>query len=63
MPRKSETPKIKMVTVTYNGDREQFDKFMEAVICGYLNSGEVGSMPKIAHQTSVKKVEIFDETA
>ena len=43
MQRQREIPKIKSVTVIYNGDSKTFDTFMESIILDYLNTD---SMPK-----------------
>lgn len=60
MPRKTELPKINMVIVSYNGNKRQFDRFMESLIYKYLDSD---SMPNIEDEASVQKVEITDKTA
>ena len=38
MARKIEVPKINTVTVQYNGNSKDFDRFMESMIHEYLNS-------------------------
>ena len=38
MARKIEVPKIKTVTVQYNGNSKEFDRFMESMIHEFLNS-------------------------
>ena len=38
LARKIEVPKIKTVTVQYNGNSKDFDRFMESMIHEYLNS-------------------------
>lgn len=60
MPRQREIPKIKSVTVIYNGDTKTFDTFMESMIHDYLNSD---SMPKSDSNDIVGKVEIISESA
>lgn len=60
MPRQREIPKIKSVTVIYNGDTKTFDTFMESMINDYLNSD---SMPKYSDSDFIDKVEIIDKTA
>ena len=60
MPRKTELPKINMVIVSYNGNKKQFDRFMESLIYKYLDSD---SVPNIEDETSVQKLEIIDKTA
>ena len=59
MPRQREIPKIKSVTVIYNGDTKTFDTFMESMINDYLNSD---SMPKCSDSDFIDKVEIIDKT-
>lgn len=60
MPKQREIPKIKSVTVIYNGDTKTFDTFMESMINDYLNSD---SMPKSDSSDVVGKVEIISESA
>lgn len=60
MPRQREIPKIKSVTVIYNGDTKTFDTFMESMINEYLNSY---SMPKCSNADFINKVEFIDKTA
>ena len=60
MPRQREIPRIKSVTVIYNGDKKSFDTFMEAMINDYLNSD---SMSKCSNYDFIDKVEIIDKTA
>lgn len=60
MPRQREIPKIKSVTVIYNGDTKTFDTFMESMLHDYLNSD---SMPKSDSSDVVDKVEIISESA
>ena len=55
-------PKISLVRVGYNGDRAQFDKFIESMIRDYLEAGQ-DSMPNIAGADSVQKVENDDKSA
>ena len=62
MAKKNDQPKINLVTVGYNGDRAQFDKFIESMLLAYLNEGQ-DSLPKIAGEASVQKVEKDDKTA
>ncbi len=38
MPRKTEIPKINTVTVSYNGDKAEFEKFLSSMTADYLNS-------------------------
>ena len=60
MQRQREIPKIKTVTVIYNGDSKTFDTFMESIILDYLNTD---SMPKSDSSDVVGKVEIILESA
>ena len=60
MPRQREIPRIKSVTVIYNGDKKSFDTFMEAMINDYLNSD---SMSKCSDSDFIEKVELVDKTA
>ena len=60
MQRQREIPKIKSVTVIYNGDSKTFDTFMESIIHDYLNTD---SMPKSDRSDVVGKVEIILESA
>lgn len=38
MPKKIELPKINTVTVSYTGDKIEFEKFLSAMTADYLNS-------------------------
>ena len=60
MQRQREIPKIKSVTVIYNGDSKTFDTFMESIIHDYLNTD---SMPKSDSSDVVGKVAIILESA
>lgn len=60
MARKNEIPKINMVTVTYNGNRNQFDTFIESMIHDYLNSY---NMPRCSDSDFIDKIEFVDKTA
>lgn len=60
MPKQREIPKIKSVTIIYNGDTKTFDTFMESMIHNYLNSD---SMSKSDSSDVVGKVEIISESA
>ena len=62
MAKKNDNPKISLVRVGYNGDRAQFDRFIESMIRDYLDAGQ-DSMPNIAGGASVQKVENDDKTA
>lgn len=62
MAKKNNKPKISLVNINYNGDRERFDRFIESIIGGYLLKLQ-DSMPKIAESSSVQKVEKDDKTA
>ena len=54
MARKIEVPKINTVTVQYNGNSKEFDRFMESMIREYLHSG---SIAPIEQRDVVDKVE------
>ena len=43
MARKIEVPKIKTVTVQYNGNSKEFDRFMESMIHEFLNSCSIAN--------------------
>ena len=62
MAKKNDMPKINLVTVGYNGDREQFDRFIESMITDYLKAGQ-DSLPNIEGEASVQKVENDDKSA
>ena len=38
MPKKTEIPKINTVTVSYTGDKIEFEKFLFSMTADYLNS-------------------------
>ena len=58
MPRKSEIPKINIVTMTYTGDKKAFNNFMESMIFDYLNSDK---LPYGNNNDVIQTVEIIDE--
>lgn len=58
MPRKSETPKINLVTMTYTGDKKAFNNFMESMIYDYLNSDK---LPNRSRDNYIQTVEIIDK--
>lgn len=60
MARKIEVPKIKTVTVQYNGNSKAFDRFMESMIHEYLNSS---SIVDTEQDDSVGNVEKTEESA
>jgi len=60
MPRKTETPKISLVTVTYNGNSKLFDQLIENLINEYLTQD---SMTNIGKDHSVQKVELSEISA
>ena len=62
MAKKNDKPKISLVNVGYNGDRAQFDRFIESMIRDYLDAGQ-DEVPNIAGADSVQKVENDDKTA
>ena len=59
MPRKTEIPKISSYTVNYNGNRSQFDRFIEVLMIGFLNQD---SIPNYEEDSSVQKVEVSEKT-
>ena len=62
MAKKNDMPKVSLVRVGYNGDRTQFDKFIESMIRDYLEAGQ-DEVPNIAGADAVQKVENDDKTA
>ena len=44
MARKIEVPKINTVTVQYNGNSKEFDRFMESMIHEFLNSCSIAML-------------------
>ncbi len=60
LARKIEVPKINTVTVQYNGNNKEFDRFMESMIREYLHSG---SIAPIEQRDVVDKVEKNEKTA
>ena len=62
MAKKNDKPKISLVNVGYNGDRAQFDRFIESMIRDYLDAGQ-DEVPNIAGADSVQKVENDDKSA
>ena len=60
MSKKIEVPKIKTVTVQYNGNSKEFDRFMESMIHEFLNSC---SIAKAEQDDSVGNVEKNEKTA
>ncbi len=38
MPKKTEFPKINTVTISYTGDKIEFEKFLLSMTADYLNS-------------------------
>ena len=57
MARKIEVPKIKTVTVQYNGNNKEFDRFMESVIHEYLNSCSIANAEQDDSVAIVEKTE------
>lgn len=47
MARKIEVPKIKTVTVQYNGNSKKFDRFMESMIHEFLNSCSIAILNRM----------------
>ena len=43
MSRKIEVPKINTVTVQYNGNSKEFERFMESMIHEFLNSCSIAN--------------------
>ena len=60
MARKIEVPKIKTVTVQYNGNSKEFDRFMESMIHEFLNSCSIANTEQ---DDSVGKVERTEKSA
>ena len=52
MQRQREIPKIKSVTVIYNGDSKTFDTFMESIILDYLNTDSTVSYTHLTLPTT-----------
>ncbi|MBQ6945974.1 MAG: hypothetical protein IJN43_16880 [Ruminococcus sp.] len=60
MARKVEVPKINTVTVQYNGNSKEFDRFMESMIHEFLNSCSIANTEQ---DDSVGKVERTEKSA
>lgn len=57
MARKVEVPKIKTVTVQYNGNGKEFDRFIESMIHEYLNSCSIANAQQDDSVANVEKTE------
>ena len=57
MSRKIEVPKIKTVTVQYNGNSKEFDRFMESMIHEFLNSCSIADTEQNDSVGNVEKTE------
>ena len=57
MARKIEVPKIKTVTVQYNGNNKEFDRFMESMINEFLNSCSIANAEQNDYVDNVEKTE------
>ncbi|MBE6858512.1 MAG: hypothetical protein E7498_03620 [Ruminococcus sp.] len=57
MARKIEVPKINTVTVQYNGNSKEFDRFMESMIHEFLNSSSIVNAEQDDSVGNVEKTE------
>ncbi|MBQ7014012.1 MAG: hypothetical protein IJN11_08910 [Oscillospiraceae bacterium] len=57
MARKIEVQKIKTVTVQYNGNSKEFDRFMESMIHEFLNSCSIADTEQNDSVGNVEKTE------
>ena len=57
MSRKIEVPKISTVTVQYNGNSKEFDRFMESMIHEFLNSCSIADTEQNDSVGNVEKTE------
>ena len=57
MARKIEVPKIKTVTVQYNGNSKEFERFMESMIHEFLNSCSIADTEQNDSVGNVEKTE------
>ena len=57
MSRKIEVPKISTVTVQYNGNSKEFDRFMESMIHEFLNSCSIAETEQNDSVGNVEKTE------
>ena len=57
MARKIEVPKIKTVTIQYNGNSKEFDRFMESMIHEFLNSCSIADTEQNDSVGNVEKTE------
>ena len=57
MPNKPTEPRISSAVFNYNGNGKSFDDFMADMIRTYLDSD---SVPNIAGEASVQKVEVSE---
>ena len=57
LSRKIEVPKINTVTVQYNGNSKEFDRFMESMIHEFLNSCSIANTEQDDSVGNVEKTE------
>ena len=60
MPKKTEIPKINTVTVSYTGDKIEFEKFLLSMTADYLNSD---TLPEYIEWEFGDMVEDFPKSA
>lgn len=60
MGRKREIPKIRIVTVNYNGNKTKFEIFMQSMISDFLSSDR---LTKSSGSPVIDKVEFIHKTA
>ena len=60
MPKKTEIPKINMVTFKYNGDQNSFERFLSNMAVDYFNSD---ILPEYMSYNLGGLVEISSESA
>lgn len=57
MARKVEVPKINTVTIQYNGNNKEFDRFVESMIHEYLNSCSIANAEQDHSVGNVEKTQ------
>ena len=57
LARKIEVPKINTVTVQYNGNSKEFERFMESMIHEFLNSCSIANAEQDDSVGNVEKTE------
>ena len=60
MPKKTEIPKINTITVSYTGDKIEFEKFLLSMTSDYLNSD---TLPEYIEWDFGDMVEDFPKSA